>query len=226
MAAVEKSICVRSDLSGLERVRYFPRQLLKADDMRAEQDYFREKLRRHNRFMHGAGVVCGLEVMPDTSLGALGVKICPGYALDPWGEEIYVPEATPLDLAHCARGTGDSCQPQPVVQPASAEKRPMLVQIRFAECRARPIRTLPAGCGCDDTGCEYSRIRDSFEIRCVLKPTTTTASPADSDLPACMMCPQEPWLLLAEITLDINAVLGIKNSVRTVLQGAVVPATS
>jgi hypothetical protein len=227
MAAAEKSICICSDLSGLERVRYFPRQLLKADDMRAEQDYFREKLRRHNRFMHGTGVVCGLEVMPDASAGKLGVKVCPGYALDPWGEEIHVPEAASLDLALCARGSGESCQPQPVVQPASTEKRPMLVQIRFAECPSRPIRTLPAGCGCDDSGCEYSRIRDSFEIRCVLKPTATkTANAAESDLPACMKCPQEPWLLLAEITLDVNGVPGIDNSVRTALPGAAIPGTT
>src|SRR4051812_8765778 len=29
--------------SSLERLRYFPRQLLTADDMRVEQEYFREK---------------------------------------------------------------------------------------------------------------------------------------------------------------------------------------
>ena len=33
----------------LERVRYYPRQLMTAEDMRAEQDYFVERLRRHNR---------------------------------------------------------------------------------------------------------------------------------------------------------------------------------
>ena len=37
----------------LERMRYFPRQLLTADDMRTEQEYFREKMRRHNRYLVG-----------------------------------------------------------------------------------------------------------------------------------------------------------------------------
>jgi hypothetical protein len=226
MAAVEKSICICNDLSGLERVRYFPRQLLKAEDMRAEQEYFRERLRRHNRFMHGTGVVCGLDVVRDTSAGALGIKVCPGYALDPWGEEIFVPEATLFDLAHCAR-SGEGCQPQPVVKPVGKDKAPMLVQIRYAECPSRPQRTLPAGCGCDDSSCEYSRIRDSFELRCVLKPTTAKpAAAADASLPACMQCPQDPWLLLAEVNVDTNGVPGIDTSVRKVLQGAVFPATS
>jgi len=43
-------------------VNYFPRQLLTADDMTADQQYFLNKLRRHNRYLHGWGVVCGLEI--------------------------------------------------------------------------------------------------------------------------------------------------------------------
>ena len=48
----------------LERVRYFPRQLLPADDLSAEPDYLRERARRHNRYLHGWGVVCGCSVTP------------------------------------------------------------------------------------------------------------------------------------------------------------------
>src|SRR4029079_8903991 len=86
-----------------ERLRYFPRQLLTADDMRTEQHYFREKLRRHNRMLHGWGVVCGLQVVVDPTGGGLGVSICPGYALGPWGDEICVEEAVPLDLTYCTQ---------------------------------------------------------------------------------------------------------------------------
>src|SRR5512147_2416454 len=83
--------------SSLERLRYFPRQLLTADDMRVEQEYFREKMRRHNRFLHGWGVVCGLEVVADAASGPMAVKVCPGYALGPWGDEIYVEEPIAFD---------------------------------------------------------------------------------------------------------------------------------
>ena len=43
---------IRRPTSARNRVRYFPRQLLTADDMRTEQEYLREKLRRHNRLLH------------------------------------------------------------------------------------------------------------------------------------------------------------------------------
>src|SRR3954463_6601025 len=39
-------------------------QLMGVADFRAEQSYFREKLRLTNRCMHGYGVVCGLLVHP------------------------------------------------------------------------------------------------------------------------------------------------------------------
>ena len=51
-----------AEIAQLERVNFFPRQLLTDGDMIADQEYFREKLRRHNRYLHGWGVVCGLEV--------------------------------------------------------------------------------------------------------------------------------------------------------------------
>ncbi len=46
----------------LERVRYFPRQMITPADLTQAQDYMRAKLRRHNRMLHGWGVVCGCEV--------------------------------------------------------------------------------------------------------------------------------------------------------------------
>lgn len=48
----------------LERLNYFYGQMLSVKDFRSEQDYFREKLKLHNRCHHGWGIVCGLEVTP------------------------------------------------------------------------------------------------------------------------------------------------------------------
>jgi hypothetical protein len=49
----------------LTRLRYFYGQMLGPADFQAEQDYFREKLKLHNRCLHGYGVVCGLDVVPE-----------------------------------------------------------------------------------------------------------------------------------------------------------------
>lgn len=52
-------------LPELKRLNYFYGQMLGARDFQAEQDYVRDKLRLHNRCLHGHGVVCGLPVTPE-----------------------------------------------------------------------------------------------------------------------------------------------------------------
>jgi hypothetical protein len=49
----------------LTRLRYFYGQMLGQHDFQTEQNYFREKLKLHNRCLHGYGTVCGLEVEPE-----------------------------------------------------------------------------------------------------------------------------------------------------------------
>lgn len=46
------------------RLRYAYGQMLGPADFQAEQRYYREKLKLHNRCLHGYGTVCGLEVVP------------------------------------------------------------------------------------------------------------------------------------------------------------------
>src|SRR5262247_3109912 len=110
MISSQTSTCCAAEGSALERVRYYPRQLLTAYDMDQEQQYFRQKARRHNRFLHGWGVVCGLEVKASPEKGhPWQVVVCPGYAVSPQGDEIWVGEAAMLDLATGAQATPDPC---------------------------------------------------------------------------------------------------------------------
>ncbi|CAB3778778.1 hypothetical protein LMG28614_00728 [Paraburkholderia ultramafica] len=56
----DKSPC--APVPEFRRLKYAYGQLLGAADFQAEQSYFREKQRLHNRCVHGYGVVCGLLV--------------------------------------------------------------------------------------------------------------------------------------------------------------------
>jgi hypothetical protein len=214
--ANESNSATRS--SGQERVRYFPRQLLTADDMRAEQEYFREKQRRHNRMLHGWGVVCGLDVVADTQKGSMAIQICPGYALGPCGDEIYLADAFSFDLTNCAKPANVPCTPTGVAAASSTQPPILAVKIRYADCPTRPMRTLPAGCGCDDSACEYSRIRDGFEIKCTLFSSVTMGTESTSST-GCPPCPDDPWLMLAKVTTS-TAGLQIDTTVRKTLSGA------
>jgi hypothetical protein len=219
----------------LERLRYFPRQLLTADDMRVEQEYFREKARRHNRFLHGWGVVCGCTIEPVTDAKSWQVRVCPGYAVGPQGDEIWIDDCIDVDLL-----TGAHDQPcavrwpcPPLESPPAAERDRRItayIAVRYAECSSRPVRIHPAGCGCDETGCEYSRTRDSFEIK-VLRElpqshvdarkddaewcTTVHKTPPEMlsklhlfPVPPCPPCVKEPWVVLGTVTFPSTGTPG------------------
>jgi hypothetical protein len=143
----------------LSRVHYSTGQVLSIEDFTAEQNYFREKLRRHNRALHQPGIVGGLEVTLDSP----GVRVAPGFALDAAGNEICVPVAQGAPL------------PSLVGE--------VYVVLRYAEIRADPIPVLgPPGEGNADS--VPSRIQESFEIG--FEPpgaNPTPASPQDASPP-------------------------------------------
>ena len=76
---------------GPKRPRFFSGRLLTADDLTEEQEYHREKHRRHLQTMHGSGVVEGLRV----TVGADGTTLTiePGFAIDPAGHELCIDRA-------------------------------------------------------------------------------------------------------------------------------------
>lgn len=215
--AVETTPAVRVTRSkgaaGLERVRYYPRQLLTVEDMQVEQEYFRQKTRRHNRMLHGWGVVCGLSVSASPGDGLpWQVRIEDGYALSPQGDEIYVPDPICYDLAKCSMVSGEEqCEPgRPAPRP-NERRQSVYLAIRYRECPTRPVRTQPGGCGCDDNGCEHSRIRDDFELGCLFELPETHTPPQrgrslcsyvnEGETPPCLPCPDNPWIVLAVIVL-------------------------
>ena len=74
------------ELKSLKRLRYFTGQVLTVEGLELEQQYFREKLKRHNRTLHGFGIVSGLRVT--VKRGA--IIVVPGLALDCEGNELMV----------------------------------------------------------------------------------------------------------------------------------------
>ena len=206
----------------IERPRFFPRQLVTPDDLTLGQDYFRNKLRRMNRYLHGWGVVCGARV--DRSSKAWCVVVHPGYVLGPHGDEIVIEQDLCFDLrTRCvAAGGGDACDDiviDPLCRDRTVDTRqadaPLYVALRYKEVPARPVRVQPVGCGCDDTSCEFSRWQDGYEI-CVLDacPDSHAQPPAidqflkPGTIPDCPPCPTDPWVVLAVVTVDAQGAVG------------------
>ena len=60
------------------------------EDLNRLDRYIVEKNKLHNRYLHGWGVVCGLEVLCHPCEGQVTVKS--GYALSPCGDDIVLCE--------------------------------------------------------------------------------------------------------------------------------------
>ena len=116
--------------TGLIRPHYFDRQQLTAADLNVEQQYFRERLRRHNRFLHGWGVVSGAAVTLGGGSGKLNVS--EGYVVTPHGDEIYIPAGTHVDVSGelntCLGAAADPCSAvhivDAIINPEGRDIRP------------------------------------------------------------------------------------------------------
>lgn len=197
-----------------ERPRYFPRQLITPDDMNLAQDYVRNRIRRHNRMLHGWGVVCGALVTPAAENGKAkpwAVTISPGFILGPFGDEISIDHAVAFDIRTRCKSVaeedacGDAGDPwcNDVVDTPFNPEAPVFVAIRYAEFPARPVRV--SSCGCNDSGCEYSRWRDGYEICVIDECPGSHQNPPEpgahrgGGAPSCE-CPTDPWVVLARVS--------------------------
>ncbi|WP_420011763.1 hypothetical protein [Tateyamaria sp.] len=88
-------------LETAERPLFGTGQTLTAADLTALQDYVQTKNRLHNRYQHGWGVVCGLEVLCHDCEGSVTIR--PGYAIDPCGDDIVVADAVRYDVIEAIR---------------------------------------------------------------------------------------------------------------------------
>jgi len=125
---------VMTEPHSLERPHFFSGKLITSDDLALEQQYFLEKLKRHNRNLHGFGIVSGLKVTTDSGR----IVVDAGMALDCQGNELVIHNVQTLS------------------PPATGEtRRTAYVNIRYAEDSVGATVVSEAG---------GSRIRESFEI--------------------------------------------------------------
>jgi hypothetical protein len=124
----------------LERVNYVYGQILTVDDFTTEQSYFLERLRRHNRHLHGWGVVSGLTV----SVQDATIFVEPGVAIDCAGNEIHLCSGVRCTLP------GDA--------------RRLYVTVEFLETPVGlvPIPGEPANADADPLA--YTRIREGCQV--------------------------------------------------------------
>lgn len=135
------------------RPRFFDGQLITAADFRRLDQYIVAKSRLHNRYLHGVGVVCGLEAVCNPCDDTITVRA--GYALGPCGEDIVVCHDARVDVAALikeqrAAMTRTDCAPySEPTKDSEAARQKWVLGICYEERAAKPVTSLKsAGCGC------------------------------------------------------------------------------
>lgn len=152
-----------STCDGLEclcRPRFFAGQLLTDEDLRRLDHYIVAKNRLHNRYLHGTGSVCGLEVVCNPCDDTVTVR--PGFAIGPCGEDIVVCRDTAVEVGalirdHRKQRTKVDCDPygRRPADDCEAARQDWILAICYDEQPSRGITTLrdTGSCGCSCGSC-------------------------------------------------------------------------
>jgi len=170
--------------NGLDRPRYFDRQLLIADDLSLEQGFADRRLALMARHTLGWGVAAGLclSTRPlSPAAGAVDLAVSPGYALTPNGDEVYLSQEIILDdiaaaiITTC--GTPADCQALEAGRPVRPTRAWIIA--RPAPLDGGPRPAMPEACGHPGNTLRPSRRCGGavVEIACALLP------PHDAPLP-------------------------------------------
>jgi hypothetical protein len=182
-------------LGTLHRPCYAAGEVLAARDLETEQRYRLQRIRRHNRYLHGWGVVCGLWVVPASDpRRPWAVQVCPGYAIDCCGDEILILESALVDVRDYLWRA-----------PRRRRAAKAYIGIRTVEDPMRPVPTTPPGCGCDETIYRPARVRDGFRVDALWTLPETPKERA-VDLCAggpvpCPECPESRYVILACVSV-------------------------
>ena len=124
----------------------------------------RGKMRLHNAWLHGQGVVWGYPVSVDSASREL--RVGPGLALDAVGHELCLSVKSCLDLgAWFDTTSADPSAELTVTTNADGSVTfDAYVVVRFAACLAQPVPAMASPCEGSASGTAYSRVNETVEL--------------------------------------------------------------
>jgi hypothetical protein len=195
-------------------LRYQFGMLLGVEDFEAAQAYPRGKVRLHNAWLHGAGVVWGLGVSaPPTSASDPTlrgeIQVDPGLALDPLGHELHLDAAACVNVGLWYAKHKDDAGFVKTTTATGGVTFDAHIEIRFRACLTRQVPAMSEPCdGAGASSTAYSRAFETVEIRLVPGKSTPPTYPYHRlrllfgiDTPATPVTPAEQEVLTALTTI-------------------------
>jgi len=167
MCGTDPGGCDCGSLEALCRPRWVAGMVIQETDLNRLDYYIGAKHRLHNRYVHGTGVVCGMEVSCH-ECGAGRVRVGGGYAIGPCGEDIVVEGPDSVDICalirHCRslERQNVECRPWGDDNGCRDVTETWVLAIRYDETPSRNSPMLRAGqrdcgdsggCGCGSSAC-------------------------------------------------------------------------
>jgi hypothetical protein len=137
--------------------------LLGVPDFEVLMGNARGKLRLHQAWQHGPGVIWGYPVAVRGETAE--VVVGPGLAIDGLGREVSLAVEYCVDVAQWLEEHLDEVQP---VVDGDARVFNAQVILRYRACLARPVPAMSAGCDAASSGTAYSRVLETGEL--ILRP--------------------------------------------------------
>ena len=135
--------------------------LLGVADFETEQAYHRAKMRLHNQWLHGAGVVRGFGVEASLERGEL--RVHPGLAIDALGRELHLDADACLNIA----AWFDAHRNDPgfaITRETDKVTFDAHVVLVFKTCLTRPVPALAEACEGSGVSTSFSRVFETVEI--------------------------------------------------------------
>jgi len=142
-------------------LQYHFGMLLGVDDLETAQAYPRGKIRLHNAWLHGEGVVWGLDVQFNKARELL---VTPGLALDAAGHEIHLDAPACLDLGKWFDKHKDDEDFTFDDDGAGGRRFDAHVVARFRACLARPVPAIADPCAGTEIDTAFSRVTETIEL--------------------------------------------------------------
>lgn len=160
-------------------IHYHFGMLLGVEDFRAEQGFHLGGRRRHQRALHGWGVVWGYPVSFDAARGE--VRAGPGYALDAAGRDLELQETQCVSLAAWwQKHRGDEAY-EDIANPDDV-LLDLDVMLHYGTCLSRPVPALADPCADGQADIAYARMCEAPRLTLVRR-TEAAQRPAPPAAP-------------------------------------------
>lgn len=173
--------------------------LMGVDEFRTEQGFHLGRSRRHQRLLHGAGVVAGFAAEFDAD--TFDLRVSPGLAVDALGRDLALEQDQCVNLVQwwLQHQKDEAFDDLASVDNATVD---LDVTVCYATCLTQPVPAIAEPCAGNASDIAYSRVCETVSLQLMRR---RPATPGPVDGPALSPCITRDQLAEAQAALSIEA---------------------